>query len=229
VAFWTRLTNNEREMKFGILLILTFLIFAPFISKTHAQKLLNSDQSRCFKGGEKVRVLYLHSLDDPKAKDSHFHKNLKLLEATAKEKGLTIYVPRSEALCKNKLCWPQSTTDVVRRNWQTVLKASESCIDPKKGVQKVLGFSNGGFFVNKMAMRCLDSKISTWVSVGSHLEAESQANLCGDLVLAIGRKDVTFKKAKESYERLHKKASRLKLYPYEGSHELSLELLRSLL
>ncbi len=153
-------------------------------------------------------------------------KNRKLLDIiglATKTKFIAIQPTNRCSEFDNKLCWPHDDDTALQNTYQYILKASNG-----HGIAGFIGFSNGGFFLNKLVQKQqLNVPIISIGSAGFVASAPYE----NDIYLIIGKQDeyhyehaLNFAKSAKKYPHL-----RTKVIEHEGGHEIPVEPLISLL
>lgn len=169
-------------------------------------------------------LIYLHGVDSPQPTPQE-SENRALLSRLAKSENIALALLRSTNFCsqaafKGKLCWPRGDDQSLSENLKQMLKDAAIC---HKSTAKIgmLGFSNGGYFLNRIVSRCLQTPVSWFASIGSSGSidgASKHATGCGRLLLMIGRKDMTHHKARSFYQELRKIGRSVEWQEFEGGH-----------
>ena len=122
----------------------------------------------------------------------------------------------------NKLCWPHNNKEETLRTYNQILREL-----PDVKISGFIGFSNGGFFLNKL-VQCKQLDVPV-VSIGSagFLENGSYEN---NLYLLIGKQDMYHVEGAHSlYEQSKNKMLNVQLIEYEEGHVIPEKTLESLL
>ena len=201
------------------LLFLLFMLY--FLPKAMAQECIGSETAKHF-------VVYLHGIDtqEPSPQEK---TNREKLNSLAKKLNLRIAIPRATKKCPNEpamLCWGWNFNDaeVTKLTLEEVAAKAKKCF-PKAEKQILLGFSNGGFVVNRIVQDCLKTPYSKLVSIaagGSWKTGTAQdLSRCGSIVFLIGQKDEFNYVSVKKYETwLKQNKATTKLVEFSGSHEL---------
>lgn len=157
------------------------------------------------------------------------------LGALAKELDLRIALPRSTTYCKgskDKYCWTGETAPEIAATYGAVVRSAEACFGPGKSFGLV-GFSNGGYHVGRVVMRCLAPKPQYVIAIGSagdlaHSEGRDLAR-CAPTTILIGDKDITRDAARRFAERLGKQKLPVTFRTFAGGHDVPFDVLRVML
>ena len=153
--------------------------------------------------------------------------NRALVDRIAKKEHIKIIALKPPLRCaqfKGKLCWPHNTSEQVK---QTLAYIQEAV--PLKKIAGFIGFSNGGFFLNRL-YQDVDVDCS-FISIGSggFLNAP-QPNAQG-LYLIIGKQDKHhYKLAQHFYKKAQQSPkAHVELLEHDGEHIIPERLLQNLL
>jgi hypothetical protein len=118
----------------------------------------------------------------------------------------------------NKLCWPSHNKEELLRTYNEINQAIGS-----QKVDGFIGFSNGGFFLNRLVQFIeLDKPVITIGAAGPYY-GHAKKN---SLHLLIGNKDeFHYEHAKKFYADAQQSLLTIKLYEYAGGHEIPEALL----
>lgn len=168
-------------------------------------------------------LIYLHGLDPSKPSAQELG-NRKLLSSLSKKFGLSFAVVRSKKQCRGQnLCWQAGTRAEMEASYRAIIHASRQCLPSKKKLV-ALGFSNGGYLLNKLVMNCVPHEFAEIVTVGAagRQPPKMKADLgtCGSLTLMIGEKDQVFKKVLGLDRSLKQRKAKVKLKTFRGGHQL---------
>lgn len=122
----------------------------------------------------------------------------------------------------NKLCWPHDSVVETLRIYDQILNKLTGI-----KISGFIGFSNGGFFLNKL-VQCNQLNVPV-ISIGSagYLENGSYKN---NLYLLIGKQDVYhIQGARQLYEQLKNSELCIQLIEYEDVHVIPEKLLETLI
>lgn len=169
-------------------------------------------------------LVYLHGVDPPEPTQQE-SSNRELLKRLANSEGIALALLRSTHFCtqaafKGKLCWPRGDDQSMLADLRHMLKDAAVCHKPSAKIG-MLGFSNGGYFINKIVSRCLKTPVFWLASIGSAGSVDSPGmnqSACGHLHLMIGRKDISQTKARKFYQELRKVGRSVELVEFEGGH-----------
>lgn len=169
-------------------------------------------------------LIYLHGVD-PKDPTEQEVSNRALLSRLAKTEGIALAMLRSTSPCtqasfRGKLCWPRGTETSINDLWRDMLASARPC-HSKNAKVGAIGFSNGGFFLNRLVGLCVDSPVRWFLSIGSAgsgTNGTKGGKACGELHLLIGKKDITNSKAKAFYKELQALGRQVRLQEFDGGH-----------
>lgn len=161
---------------------------------------------------------------------SNWHDALELenrdkLSRIGKQLGIKFIAIKPYLHCHqfgNVLCWPHDSQVEVLQVYSHILQ-----FFPESQISGFVGFSNGGFFLNKLVQyKQLDMPV---VSIGSsgYLENGSYANA---LYLLVGKQDVYhIEGARQLYKQSKNSELDIQLVEYEDGHVIPEKLLESLI
>ena len=168
-------------------------------------------------------LMYFHGLD-PKKPSIHERFNRKELALLSKRKKMKLVILRSNYLCKNERnCWPMESASTLKRVYSEAMQASANCLKNTQNITAI-GFSNGGYFLSKLVQWCLPNTFDRIIAVGSagsfRKHEKKLLSTCGLLELFVGKKDITYKKARVYEQELRKRKADVIFKAFEGRHEL---------
>ena len=179
----------------------------------------------------KKSFVYLHGWDDPNM-GSHEKENRRQFQKWAKKKGWRIALPRGKSRCSKgrRQCWNTRTKDSVLRAWNRIQEASLKCkLTADWGV---VGFSNGGYLVSSLFTLC-PANMPNWLmqfGAGENSRVGSiQKKDCTPFAIAIGKRDISFAKAKAYAARLKALGSPVLYHEFHGGHVIDFALLSRLI
>ena len=143
--------------------------------------------------------IYLHGIDPEKPSPQELETQARL-SSLGQKLGAGVALMRSDWHCENpdfraKFCWPRATPDDGAKAISAVVAAAKPCFAAGASFG-IIGFSNGGYFVNAAARRCQTTG-ATWllgVSAGDEelppgeLPAAAREG-CTPLHLMVGQDD----------------------------------------
>lgn len=113
----------------------------------------------------------------------------------------------------NKLCWPHNSKDEVLKTYQEI----ENSLNHSK-IAGFIGFSNGGFFLNRL-IRFKKIEVPV-ISIGAAGFLESD-EFGGNLYLVVGKRDVAhYDLVKKLYAQTLGSKIKATLIEFEGGHEI---------
>lgn len=179
-------------------------------------------------------VVYLHGMDSEAPSEQEQH-NREVLAKLAKAQGVRFALPRASMACPTRagsVCWGWKFDEAEASAAATQIDAAATGCFPGKPYG-VLGFSNGGYLLNKLLRSCrLEAMLpkAEWlIGVGSarfegegELEAEPKSLAgCGRLLLLSGREDsYNFDPKHHLYELLVAKGADVEHFEFPGGHIL---------
>lgn len=198
----------------------------------HSPAYAKTDETCLGSERAEVGVMYLHGLelDRPSNEEKH---NRKVLKAWAERRNLRVSLPRSPFLCGKKACWPREPEDALDASLAAAQKASGQCLGNRR-LQMILGFSNGGYLVNRHFLRCQRRMVSlvsfgaAGPTTGTDLVEPIAGSQCDSLIVVAAREELTFRDAKKFSEFWSKKSLPVKFRSFTGKHGLDLETLGDL-
>ena len=146
--------------------------------------------------------------------DPGYIKNQEILDHVAKENHIKIIAITPTHRCDNfdnRLCWPFATNDDVKTTYSEILAQ----IDTEK-VDGYIGFSNGSFFLNKLAtIRILQAPIIS-IGGGGNVTSEAKRN---NVYLIIGTADQDhYPSAINYYNQAQDTSLHVVLIKHDGGH-----------
>lgn len=172
---------------------------------------------------EQFNLVYLHGLDGTEPGSLELENRL-ILKNLAKKLGFRLAIMRSNETCKTRKCWPQSTPQLFQETLAAIKATLPACLDMKKKTL-LFGFSNGGYFVNKLAQTC-DPNFSALASSGAagnpkFLSLPTPApKQCPGLTMMIGDKDISLKKAATFQKGWQHTSVKLEYQVFKGKHQV---------
>ncbi len=172
-----------------------------------------------------VPVIYLHGIDTASPGELE-RSNRKNLERIARDLPARVALPRSPQTCKRGLCWnpntdtPSNTDQLIKE----ALRQSSSCFEPSSPPPILLGFSSGGYLVNKILRYCLNAPVRRLISVGAAgTTADSDPKALGDclsLTLLVSQTEETRPAAEAFASVMRARNGSVSLRYFSGDHEL---------
>ncbi len=152
--------------------------------------------------------------------------NRKILKNIADEEHIKIMAIKPKhrsADFGGKLCWPHNTPKQVQETYREILAQI-----PDEKIAGFVGFSNGGFFLNKLAEQIKLNKPVISIGSGGFINSPSATN---DLYLIVGKKDthhysnaLNYYQQAKSYGTLH-----VELIEHEDEHIIPEMILKELI
>lgn len=152
-------------------------------------------------------------------------ENRNKLSAIGKKLGIKFIALKPMHRCSkfdNKLCWLHDNIEEALKEYHQILNELS-----KVKTSGFIGFSNGGFFLNKL-VQCIQLDVPV-ISIGSagYFENSSYEN---NLYLLIGKFDVCHNQgAHQLYEQSKNNKLNIQLIEYEDGHVIPEKLLESLI
>lgn len=151
--------------------------------------------------------------------------NRKLLDEVGREIGIKFIAIKPRYRCAefgNKLCWPHNSNHEVLQTWDYIQKVVGDL-----NVLGYIGFSNGGFFINRLAQ--IKKVKSPLISIGAYSCLDS-INLNNELYLIIGQKDLYhYEECKKFYHQSKISKLKVQLFEHSGGHQIPKDILKNLL
>lgn len=167
------------------------------------------------------QIIYFHGLDKDPPKIAEISRQTQF-ETLSKRLNANIWIARSSQNCKNLKCWPHQSPEAIKQEWEKIKSSSSGCIDFDKPTG-LIGFSNGGYYVTKLMQTCQYPNVIWGVATGS--SGNMSSSLCGDLHLLIGKRDLTYTKAKNFFLSMKKKHTHIFFHDFHGGHDLNFDSL----
>lgn len=143
-------------------------------------------------------------------------ENRKKLDAIGCAQNIKFLAIKPNVRCSefnNKLCWPHNNQDEVNNTYSYILSALNN-----KKISGFIGFSNGGFFLNKLVQYVELNKPVISIGASGYLENGSIKN---KLFLLIGLQDTYhYKDAYEFYQRSKSMPLNVEFVEFNGGHEI---------
>jgi predicted esterase len=177
----------------------------------------------------KMGIVYLHGMDVPE-KSAQERQNREIITRIAAKLGARVTFPRAEARCPGggtQICWGwKFDAAELRLLRQKITTAAVACGAPPAFV--VVGFSNGGYAVNRLFEECLFEPGQLLVSVAAGNQPykritgnEKSIGKCGTLKMLVGKKDHFNNRNTHQYvEDLMGREGQVFLTVFSGGHEI---------
>ena len=187
----------------------------------------------CYGTGSKGTLVFLHGMEDPSRRGA-FLKDELILKKIADELNVKVALPRSGLTCNSssKVCWNMFTSlTSVEKLLKDIQSRSGRCfrVDQKT---IYIGFSNGGYFLNKVSQHCLlkhDDRIISIGSAGSVIKNSHNEKACSGLHLMVSSEERTYPETLRFYLALQKIKRRVGLSVHTGYHRIPYPELKNLL
>jgi hypothetical protein len=137
---------------------------------------------------------------------------LRVLDSVGKKLNIKFLAMIPSKRCSqlnNKLCWPQETQEELSQTYKKIIDATCSY-----DIEGFIGFSNGGFFINKLAQFIELGR--PFISIGAAGPLVNKKGPLNTIYLLIGRQD------KWHYEHA------INLYTQSKNTNLDIDLIESL-
>lgn len=187
----------------------------------------------CFGKQSTHSVIFLHGIDTPSKPDADNLSAYQTMKKLADDLQFSLALPRSNNYCQQgrKVCWnvAQQATD-LKKIYQEIIEKSARCF--KQNSKAILvGFSNGGYFLNKLLHHCILSKESHVISIGAAGSTRHRNSLsaCGQLDLVLGKYESTYQSGVSYYKAIKKANGKSKLTIFNGGHMVPYEPLHTIL
>lgn len=122
----------------------------------------------------------------------------------------------------NSLCWPHETTQEIENTYAYILKVLKN-----RKIAGIVGFSNGGFFINRLVQtRSFDFPL---ISIGAsgYLDNASHAN---KLFLIVGKKDAYhYQDAYNFYKASQQSPLKVIFLEHENGHSIPFGILENVI
>ena len=177
----------------------------------------------------KSGIVYLHGMDIPE-KSTQELTNREVITRIAAKIGARVAFPRAEGKCPGSpslICWGwKFDVTELRHLKQQIASAAAACGAPPGYI--VLGFSNGGYAVNRLFEECLMEPDQLQISVAAGNRPfkrmgakESPLEKCGTLKMIVGNKDHHNNQNTLQYvDDLKKRDGKVILTEFPGKHEI---------
>lgn len=197
--------------------IIFFLTIFPLLSFSNTTCLGPEDAT--------FSMAYLHGMDTlkPGKKET---ENRKVIEKIAKELKIGFALPRANQPCPSNeklLCWGWGTnmdlvaSSVIKR----VSEAVKVCY-PKARPLSILGFSNGGYIVNRALTQCFQNttpfKFFITVAADGNTGPRTSLEGCGNLTILAGKKDYIVGSIRDFSKNLKNLGAEITIIEHEGGH-----------
>ena len=214
--------RKENEITFSKMLplfffILTLLIFNQTSYATDCLGPINA----------KINVIYLHGIDTTKPNSLEL-QNRERLQKIANALSARISLPRSPQLCKDqtKLCWNPNIDQAenAKALLQEATELSKECFHSNDSQPHLIGFSSGGFLVNKIIRYCLKRNFQSIMSIGASSATDESdprdLTNCSPLRMLVSRTEATREAAEKFYSIIKQRNGNIRLDYFDGDHEL---------
>jgi predicted esterase len=149
-----------------------------------------------------------------------------VLRQVAKKEKIRIAMPISGFQCigkKGSYCWGTEDDASVQTIFRESVAASAKCFAGASPTG-FIGFSNGGYFVGRLMLRCL-TKAQNWlVAMGSagsmDFRVQDDLSGCGNMNLLIGKRDLSLKKAERFHQGLVAQKAKTTFQTWNGGHDV---------
>jgi predicted esterase len=228
-------------MKIQALLIAGFLLIAPACSTTPSHPRVPAGDptstASCI-GPDDPRgfMVYLHGRDfDPPG--TLELQNRRVLEQIAENLHIKIALPRGSETCGGNgppRCWGWEISDSqTEEALKAIQSAADSCFGPGKSFG-LIGFSNGGYVVDRIFRTCALQSSSWFISVGAgaanppSAQWASDLSGCGKFTLIEGTQDSqNYDKGGAYLSKIQLRGGHAHELQFEGGHEIPYEPTRT--
>lgn len=183
--------------------------------------------TECFgEPGAKRFVVYLHGMDVREKSTQEIDNRAKILRI-ADQIGARVAIPRAAISClgnPHQICWgwkfDSAELEGIRQQIET---AAATCGAPP--AFELIGFSNGGYAVNKLFEKCMMKPGQNFISIGAgnrpHKINATKLENCGQLTLIVGRLDQYNNMGMQRYtEDLKSFGGSVQLAEHAGHHNI---------
>lgn len=176
-------------------------------------------------------VVYLHGMDTNKPSEQE-QKNRTALSAAAEKLNIRFALPRAVTDCPTnpKLkCWTWTEQDSIDPVLGQISQAANDCFSGNDF--SLLGFSNGGYVMNKIMRKCVQGKYSKLYSFGAGGEwaasdVQDLATCPLSLSVNVGRGDhYNVVPARDFHDHIKSLGGNVSYSTYSGGHRLTAEAL----
>ncbi|MFK7825721.1 MAG: hypothetical protein AB8G05_16330 [Oligoflexales bacterium] len=194
-----------------------FLINRPGFSQ---KKYVKSVE--CFGSTNSQSMIFLHGIDRPAKPDAANSSAYKVLKKLANNLGFRLAFPRSNSHCMQgrKICWNVSNqVDELKIIYQEIANKSAGCF-PKNSKPIIVGFSNGGYFLNKLVHHCILPKNASVISIGAAGNIRKKISLakCASLDLVLGLYESTYHAGLKYYLKMKSLKANVRIKKFKGGH-----------
>jgi len=213
--------------------VVVFCLSAVLVAEAQAARSKVVSEVHCFREGHKGNLVFLHGMSNRFSLIQE-SSSFKTIGKIAKKLKVCAAAPRSALTCSGgkKLCWNMyRKKEKVQRLLQAVTKASSHCLNPAKPVIYI-GFSNGGYLVNKWAQWCLLKAPDALVSIGaagSLPGGVTKGGHCSTLHLMASRQEMVFEQARAYFQNFQQRIGNIVFKTYRGGHRVPYMELKALL
>ncbi len=152
--------------------------------------------------------------------------NLKIIDELGKQINVRFLAMIPKSRCpqlNNRLCWPHDTDKELLQTYQEIINAVHDY-----PVQGYIGFSNGGFFLNKLAQFVDIDKLI--ISIGAAGPLFNKQGPINTVHLLIGKKDQWhYQHAINLYDQSKDANLTIHLVEYDDGHQVPVEALKKLI
>ena len=153
-------------------------------------------------------------------------EELKILDILGKQLNIKFLamVPKNRCVnLNNRLCWPQENKKELLQTYQEILKSLEN-----QTISGYIGFSNGGFFLDKLAQLIEFKK--PIISIGAAGPLLTTSGPQNTIYLLIGKQDEWhYEHAINFYNQSQKSNLTIHLIEHDEGHIIPTSILRNLL
>lgn len=207
-----------------VTIFLLIMALLPGCTLFYSPKIDNS-QIICLGASDSNKTwIYLCGLTD-EFNASHEIAQRNILDHIGKKLNIRFLAIKPAERCPefdNKLCWPHNSHTETLKTYDYILGLTGNY-----AIAGFIGFSNGGFFLNKIAQLVELNKPIISIGSAGYLENTSLKN---DLYLVIGTQDIYHVLgAREFYNKSKTMQLNVTLIEFDGGHEIPRTALEDLL
>jgi|GEM_PF-1580493 len=207
--------------------ILVFSFLTTWVCKqAGAEASKNIKEVRCI-GPESAshHAIFFHGIYESKGRTPEQTYG-DVLRRVAKRENIRIAMPVSGFECvgkKGSFCWGTEDATVVQNLFSEAQSMSAQCFGGAvpKGL---IGFSNGGYFVGRLMLRCLTDKQNWLIAMGSggsmDFRVRDDLSGCGKMHILIGRRDLSVRKAERFKQGLMTQKANATFQTWNGGHDV---------
>ena len=187
----------------------------------------------CFTKTGSRALIFLHGIDRPSKPDAANKSAYETLKKLSLDLKFRLALPRSNSYCMQgkKVCWNVSNqVNELKSIYEEISKKSAGCF-AKNSKPIIAGFSNGGYFLNKLVHHCILPKDTSVISIGAAGNVYKRTNLnhCASLDLILGKYESTYHSGLKYYLKMKGLQARIVLTKFKGGHMVPYDPLHKIL